>query len=340
MDSQFDGHDIYLDDPETEYYCAPLETNKSTGFTLLQKLILTNDKVDRYDEIKELIDRQPEVINQPNTSGWTALMIACTNSRKYKLLNIIKLLLDCPGIDVNMQLHTVCGQLGPANWSSLMLAARNSGVYSNIETVKLLLKHPNINANLQNNEGHTALTLAVRDLNKHSNVDTVELLLNHPGIDAQAQTYDGRTAMSINFLRHEKMYSDTLVAKLLLNHLAQCGSIASCTNYVYASGCRINILIHMAASGDTVNNIKMIELLLNYSGASIDINERGSDGDTALDRAIDIGSLHTIALLCAHGASLANSRHTIETLESDGLYDIVRIIQSYDIPTKGVVIDG
>jgi len=153
MDDQFDESNIYLDDPETEYYCSPF--TKSTGFNKLQKLIMYNHRVNQYDQIVELIVDHPELINQQNTNGWTSLMLAVRNANKYNMFEVVELLVaHRVSSDIGINLQCIDG------WTALMHAARYSDTDSNVETVRLLLKHPGVDIQLQNSHGWSALMLA------------------------------------------------------------------------------------------------------------------------------------------------------------------------------------
>jgi len=316
MDAQFNEHNLYIDDPKTKYWCSPI--NKSKGFTLLHKLILYNHKHDQYDQIKQLITRQPELINKPNKHGWTALMIACTNSRKYQTLNIIKLLLKCPCINVNTQQNT--------GWSCLMIAARNSTTYSNIETVRLLLDHPGIDVNLINMYSHTALTLAVRDLDAGSDIETIELLLKN-GVDMNYVNRDDGMTPLLTIAFRTKRESDALAVKLFLEHDVN-------VNFMSRAG--RTTLMYAVTDEDPIS-IQIVKLLL--SDSKCDIDFANNDGETALGRAIYYKRMGMIDLLCSYGASLANTKYTLDELTKDGKFDIVKIIESFDMPTKGVMND-
>jgi len=280
MDNQFNPHNINLNDPETEYYYIPFETDKSTGFNRLQKLILYNHKVNQYESIKELITTQPELINQPNTAGWTALAIACANSKKYNLLDIVKLLLDCPYININHQ---------NKHGSHALISAVMFGD-SHIECIELLLGHPGLNINLQNNSGVTALTFASRYSDSYSSVQTVELLLKY-GAVVSLQNLNGLTA------------------------------------------------IMMAVFVNNDIHVQTAKILLNYCKFHSDINMTDNNGLTALDYAINFNYLEIVDLLYANGTSIAHTRYTMESLQIENRLDIINIIKSYDVPTKGVMGD-
>jgi ankyrin repeat protein len=78
---------------------------------------------------------------------------------------MVKLLLECPNIDINLQ---------DTNGNSALMFACNKE--SNIDMVKLLLEYPNIDVNLQSKNGLSALMIAS---NKESNSNVVKLLLEY-----------------------------------------------------------------------------------------------------------------------------------------------------------------
>jgi len=320
MDNQFNELNLYIDDPGTEYFCSPLGCDISSGFNQLQKMILYNDKKNMYDEIKILIDTRPELINHQNGQGWTALMIACTNSRKYNTLGIIELLLKCPCININAQ---QC-----RGWTALMLAARNSNTFSNIETVRLLLGHPNTDIHLKQIDGHSALILAAIDINTDSKIEILELLLK----DSRYMVTDsiihdnGPTALSFVAGR---ICRNIQAVKLLLDNGVD-------VNYQPKYN-KQTALMHSVTGDNSDDCVQVTDLLLKY-GANCDLVDY--QDKTALSYAIDYGFMKMVDLLCAHGASFEKTGYTIDMLEQQGKHDIIKIIQSYDIPSKGVVCDS
>ena len=97
-------------------------------------------------------------------------------------LDIVKLLLQHPDIDVNLQDKDDC--------TALMIAI----IGGNKDIVELLLKYENIekhkkiNVNLPGPDDCTALILAVEANNVEENkLEMVKLLLEHPGIDINAK---------------------------------------------------------------------------------------------------------------------------------------------------------
>jgi len=294
MDTQFSESNIHLDDPETEYHCSPI--NKSTGFNQLHKLILYNHIINQYNKIKELINIHPELINQPTTTGWTALMIAAANARKYDLLAIVKLLLSNPVTNVNAKQLT--------GWTALMIAAKNSNILSTNDVVSLLIQHDDIDVNLCNKRGETALILSSMYSNTHSNIETVNMLIQHPNININHKNTRGNTALMLAAYK-SNIDSNIQTVNLLLDH----------------PNCNINMqnmdgstsLMIAARFSNSSSNIETLELLLNNVNHIVDCNLQDNKGWTALMFAIgymNVGSsIDTVKALLKrpHNFNLMNT---------------------------------
>ena len=192
MENQFANEPLEkIPDAEISYHV--LANIKSTGLTHLMKLVLCAKYGGRcIDMIKEKIKENPNIINEQCAEGWTPLIIACANSNTYSSIEIVKLLISYPNIDVNKQENS--------GGTPLMGAYTHSKTYSNIETIKLLLDHPNIDINKHNKKGQTVLMMACRYSNTDFDIETIKLLLNHPNININKQNNVGNTAFS--YLRH------------------------------------------------------------------------------------------------------------------------------------------
>jgi ankyrin repeat protein len=191
------------DNEDIEYKCVSYITSK--GFTKLMKLVMmTKEYPELEKEIEEIINENPEEINKQNNYGFTALTLAAMNSN----VNIVKLLLEHPNIDVNIR--DVDG------WTVLMRVCKYN-TYSNIEIVKLLLKHPNIDVNIQDVDGWTALIVAV-DNNIQSNIEIIKLLLEHPDINVNIKDVDGWNAL-MTASKYINVISNMETLLLLLNNI-------------------------------------------------------------------------------------------------------------------------
>ena len=100
-----------------------------------------------------------EDVNNKNSFGWTALMLAVCNANgttalmwavSFKHNSIVKLLLDQPAVDVNVK----------DDYDGLT-ALHYAALDNNAEGARMLLLHKDISANVTDNNGKTALMLAV-----------------------------------------------------------------------------------------------------------------------------------------------------------------------------------
>jgi len=270
MDNQFDESNLYLDDPETEYACSV--RRKSTGFNQLQKLIMYHHKVNQYDNIMKLIKERPELINQQNTNGWSALMIACRNSNRYNLVDIIKLLLAHPVTDIRL--------CTTDKLNALMLSGFHIfDLDSDIETFKLLLNHPMIDINSHDDTRWTILmkmiTLKNNDVDNITkfdvNIRMVKLLLANDKIDVNLRQIDGWTALMIAS-RYSNIGQNIQIVKLLLDHPKIDVNMQS--NDGYSS------LMLAACDSNGESNIQTVKALLDHP--KINVNLQNTHGNTAL----------------------------------------------------------
>ena len=112
--------------------------------------------------------------------GRTALMEVC---QREEGLDLVKLLLDKEGIDLNKQDNS--------GYTALSLAVESD----NFEAAKLLLARPDINPNLRNDQGQTALSIAYRQ----NSPSMVNLLL---GSDDPTPSRGARTRRKKGALVH------------------------------------------------------------------------------------------------------------------------------------------
>ena len=139
---------------------------ENVGITPLIDAILEG-KYKSYEIAMMLLDHPKINVNSLDHSGETALMNTLHSVHPMDHYDIIKLLLERPDIDVNLQ-NKDFGR------TALMIAI-NGNKY---EIVKLLISHPNTDVNLEDKEGYTPLMKAV-----NCSYDIAKLLLKHPKID-------------------------------------------------------------------------------------------------------------------------------------------------------------
>ncbi|MBO9480764.1 ankyrin repeat domain-containing protein [Salinisphaera sp. G21_0] len=128
---------------------------------LLLALTFQSDKVTETALAKamETADREPDVVNQQDALGQTALALAI--SRNYK--NVVDKLLDQPGICTNLPrqdgaipLHSAC-------------------YYGHAEIVEKLLTRADVQINHKTDEGETPIQMAI----KAGHIDVVKRLIEH-----------------------------------------------------------------------------------------------------------------------------------------------------------------
>lgn len=149
-----------------QYYRIP---HKSAGMTFLMKcVLLTKERPELLDRIRDYVTRHPDQLNKKNKKGWTPLMIAVANTNVSSSLETVKLLLEL-GANVNRQSST--------SLSPLVIACYLAGTTSNFETVKMLCEDRNIKIHqscrfIDNrmDDSYNALTFALQGDNPNINV--------------------------------------------------------------------------------------------------------------------------------------------------------------------------
>jgi len=186
-----------LVDKDKVYYCSPFVQAKN--FTQLMLCVLNNDLENASSYISE--------INAKNSEEWTALHIACRNSKTFSSEEMVDFLLK-NGADPNAKNNNDCT---PLHWASFY---SNTG--SSLATVEALLRN-GADPNAKACDNYTPLHLASRNSNELSSLATVELLLKN-GADPNTTTKFG----SYTSLHIVSMYLDNHleVDKLLLQYNA------------------------------------------------------------------------------------------------------------------------
>ena len=144
------------------------------------------------DIVKLLLGCPNIDINFAGRDGNTALILALDE------LDVLKLLLDHEGIEVNA-------------WNDLGRTALCQATYWNcLEAAKVLLRREDVDVNISDNGGQTALSWAC-----HNNcLDIVDLLLERPDIDTNFRDNDGLTPLA-----HAYRFGGNLaIVRRLLSH--------------------------------------------------------------------------------------------------------------------------
>jgi len=171
---------------------------QATGFTQLMICVLNNDLENASSYIGD--------INSKNSIEWTALHIACRNSKTFSSEEMVSFLLE-KGADPNAKNNN--------DNTPLHLAAGYSNEDSSLETVYLLLKNgADPNAKAWNN--YTPLHFASRYSNELSSLATVKLLIRS-GADPNAKDIYDWT--SLHWASISSM-SSLATVKLLLQYNA------------------------------------------------------------------------------------------------------------------------
>lgn len=192
-----------------EFKCSKITT--SSGFTPLMHLIMNNS----IEDVKEYLNYkdQLEEINKQNDKGWTALMLACRNSKIIPDgIEKVKLLLNRSDVNINKQEDD--------GWTALMMACGSSNEDSSLDTVKELLSHSDIDINKQDKRGYTALMIACLYSNTNSSLDTIKLLYQckYHFLDIYLENKQGVTALHYCLINLDKeMKSNIDTFKFLLD---------------------------------------------------------------------------------------------------------------------------
>ncbi|KAH6890136.1 ankyrin repeat-containing domain protein [Coprinopsis sp. MPI-PUGE-AT-0042] len=188
-------------------------------------------------------------------NGETPLM----HASRQGYLEIVKLVLKCPGLDVNVA-DALDGQ------TALMHAAKRRDP----AIAKLLLDHPHIEVNVADKRGLSALTHALLD----GHLEMVQLLLGAPNMDVNA----GARVGNITALMHASLarYIEPRKVALLL------GAPGISVNAVDFDG-RTALMYASGVWHNTGGNVDVVKLLLQVPG--IEVEAQSFYGETALSLA-------------------------------------------------------
>ena len=214
-------------------------------YTLLYDSIYKND----ISKVKELLPSVALTINDDYGFG-TILYHACS----YNKVEIVKLLLEQPNIDINIKKEKDYNAHTPLHIACY---------HQYIEVVKLLLEQPFIDVNSQDNNGHTPLDLIC----KNNNIEIIKLLLKHPKIQVNSSK-NKRFNCLLNLIA-KRTYSEIEIEiiKLLVFHPSTNINIAY--NHYSAS---LTVLQIACFKDSIIDSIKVVKLLLTHP--KLDINFR------------------------------------------------------------------
>lgn len=173
---------LFIDDPDTEYYCALYF--KFKGFTHLHKCVLLTNKYPILNDYLEEYLKLYDVVTQVNDKKMSALHLAALASRNKSSERTVEILISA-GINVNLQ--------DSYGNTALHYAAQYSQTASTEGTVEILI-NANVDVNLQDNLGRSALCNAASRTKFSSTEHTVEILIN-AGANINLQDIAGNTPL-------------------------------------------------------------------------------------------------------------------------------------------------
>ncbi len=283
-------------------------------------------------KVKELLEKNPELVNAKDQDGDTPLMYAATGGS----ISMVQLLI-AEGADIEAK--------NSAGQTSLLYA-----VYYGKKEVAEFLLVKGAQINYQDRNGRTPLHYAAR--NGHR--DAVEVLIKY-GADLDSCDRFGQTPFTLAFYYNRNDVLDLMMDKdiwekikednrnLFLHTVASMGNkkliellIEKRTNMASTSNTG-RTLLHSAASG------RLNELAEQMTAKGIDVNAKDNEGRTALPYAVREGSKGLVELLIAKGADInlkgsdgrtplhiaADWNHTdiMEFLRAKGAKEITREVQ-------------
>lgn len=145
--------------------------------------------------LKEYFTDNPHKINDPDENDQTPLSLALSSNN----LTLVRVLLKCPGIDINKETR--------GGWNPLLIACKKSY----IDAVVTILQYSETDVNARNKKGWSALALAC----SQSNVDMVLELLKYPDVDLNSQTNKGWTPLMIVFNKIKQLNMRRIASLLL-----------------------------------------------------------------------------------------------------------------------------
>lgn len=158
------------------------DNNRNGPLQLHHFVIQGNEFMNEY--IDEYLNLYPNQVDNEDSIGKTALMIACQYARKLSSIETIKILLSHKA-DVNIR--TIQGS------TALMFATMNSNMHSFDEIIELLLEH-HADVNIQNNYGITSLMFACMEIERNSTARSIQILVKH-GADVNIRDDYGYTSL-------------------------------------------------------------------------------------------------------------------------------------------------
>ena len=251
------------------------------------------------EELKAALARGDNM-NSQNADNQTALMLAVADGENKDQESMVRLLLEQPSIDVNMN--------DKRGETALMYAAQEC----NVEAMKILLEDKRVDVNIQNQEGQTALTKTAQRLSQADRgefVEIIKLLLEQPSLDVNLADDNGFTA-----LHAATFYGHVEAVKLLL---ADDRIDVNCKDKYLKTP-----LIITAAAVKPENSIDVLSLLLAEEATDVNWGAqiRPYESVTALQIAVYQGNTHAVKLLLADPRVDINCKDSSQRSPLDNLF--------------------
>lgn len=166
-----------------------IDNNGHFALSYAVKIDYNMDDSNQLDTIKALLDNQKVDANLMIEETMTVLLYAVKKNGSNKYLRVIKVLLDCDKVNVNMKEREIINDgNGIENRTPLIYAVLQTCPYGALA----LLEHPKIDVNIQDRVAKTALIYAIFSGSPQS---VLIALLNHPKINVNIQDNTGKTAL-------------------------------------------------------------------------------------------------------------------------------------------------
>lgn len=199
--------------------------------------------------------------------------------------NIVRILLRAPKIDVNVR-------TGHSAWTALSQAI----ILKRFELIEHLLQVPDIDVNISDNEGNTPLIHAA----KLGREDMVKLLLQMPGININAKTENGDTALlqatwrchhAVVKLIQEKIARLTIEAFQAISSYAKASDFAATSPKLQSAS---EGYAGLTTADAARNNLERLKSILEQIGIDTICD---AEGNTLLDKAFIANKPEIIFLL-------------------------------------------
>jgi ankyrin repeat protein len=295
----------------------------------LHKLLQTYNP----NEIKKIIIKNPNFVNEKYKNGITLFMLACMKDD----IEIVKLLINHP------KFNTLNNKDKTNNKNALMLVCENQKGKNCLEIIKLIIKNSKF------------IGIDDKNINKQSvfmmaccrSLEMTKLILNHPkfsGIDDK--NLCGYTGLMIACIKEQTQIVKLILKKSNINKTDING--ISCFMFACQSGNLelVKLIINdrrfsginnqnkqgftalMFACQNTKNNDKIVELILKNNNFK-SINYQNNNGFTALMYACENGNYQIIKMILEH--------HDHKTLNVYNVYKYTAFMLAYQYRSIDII---